>query len=898
MTEVPLQPYALRCEFRTCPLGIDELWPRLTWKLGSELRGQAQTGYRITVGRTPEDDALWDSGWLTGEDVAIEYGGAPLQSRTRYHWRVDVRDVDGTIAGSASSWFETGVLHQDEWNAAWIERDHRSIPVAEPPQDNDRSARTEHLTPPGQFRRSFELANHTRARVYVSAKGLYELRINGTRVGDGELTPGWTDYRYRIQYQSYDVTELLQAGENVLAATLADGWWSGFIGFDARHQAQHYGKNPQLLVQLVIDHADGSCSTIATDSSWRESPGGLQFADPLMGEYRDARQETIGWDTAGYDESGWSPVRVVSSDTSTLVAELDEPVRIVEELSAQRVVGEAGRQIVDLGQNMVGRVRLTVRGASPGQRITLRHAEVLNDEGELYTPNLRTAEATDVYIAGEENIEVFEPRFTFHGFRYVEVQGYPGDLRSSDVVGRVLCSGVEEVGEFRCSDETTNRLFDNIRWGQRGNFVGVPTDCPQRDERLGWLADAQVFLPTACFNAGLAAFFGRWMRDVVDAQTADGAFPDVAPQAVLDREGAPAWGDGGVIIPWHLYRVYGDRRVLRRSFHAMVAWVDHIHRHNPDLIWRHATGNNYGDWLQAGVETPREVVATAYFARSASIVALAADVLGRTADAEHYEKLALDIRAAFRDEFVDDRAQVSGHTQTGYLLAIAGDLLTGETVSPAMRHLAADITARGSHLTTGFIGVPLLCPVLTEHGRSDLAYDLLHQDGYPSWAYSIHRGATTIWERWDGWTEERGFQSPAMNSFNHYSLGSIGEWLYRYVAGIDQDSESVGYRDLVLAPTPGGRLSWAQVHYESIRGLIASAWRLRDTEIEVDVRIPPGAEATVRIPCCVPDTAMENGFRLGDNPDVTLIRTTGDEVVCRVRSGQYRFSASRAANAS
>ncbi|MFD0855866.1 family 78 glycoside hydrolase catalytic domain, partial [Actinomadura adrarensis] len=445
--------------------------------------------------------------------------------------------------------------------------------------------------------------------------------------------------------------------------------------------------------------------------------------------------------------------------------------------------------------------------AERGRRIQLRHAEML-DDGELYLANLRTAEATDVYIAAGEPVEVFEPRFTFHGFRYAEVTGYPGELRPEDVVGRVLHSDTPFTGEFTCSDETVNRLHANIVWGQRGNFVSIPTDCPQRDERLGWLADAQVFLPTACRNADVAAFFARWMLDVVDAQDAGGAFPDVVPKLCIDREGAPAWGDGGVIIPWHLYNTYGDRRVLERSYGAMAAWVDHVHRHNPDLVWRNRVGNHYGDWLQVDVETPRDLLATAYFANSTQIVAQTAEVLGEHSDAKRYGALHADIREAFVDAFVDTSSgRVTGGTQTGYLLALAFDLMPERLVPDAVSHLVADIEARDRHLTTGFAGVALLCPVLTEHGHADLAYALLHQDTYPSWTYSIRHGATTIWERWDGWTEEHGFQSPAMNSFNHYSLGSVGDWLYGGVAGIGQAPGSVAYRRLLLRPQVGGRLT-------------------------------------------------------------------------------------------
>jgi alpha-L-rhamnosidase len=892
-----LTPYGLTCEMLDRPLGLDEPSPRLSWKLSSGRRGDAQTAYRLTVARRPDDldrsdRLLWDTGRReSGETLLVPYDGPPLESSSRYHWRVTVWDTQGEQTAEAGSWFETGLLHADDWRAVWIGRGPGTRPVVDPPGEDDRTDRTRRLSPCAHLRRSFTVPEApVRARVHVSARGLYELWINGRRVSDAELAPGWTDYRHRVLYQTYDVGDLLAAGENVVAAVLADGWWSGYVGFDPRRHALHYGDAPQLIVQLIIDFADGSRRTVVSDGDWRESPGPIRYADLLMGEYVDARDDLPGWTRPGYDDSRWSAAHVLDRNTGPLRATPDQPVRVVEELQAQTVEERsAGRYIVDMGQNMVGRLRLTLRGAPRGQRIVLRHAEMLSD-GELYLANLRTAEATDVYIARGEPVEVFEPRFTFHGFRYAEISGHPGELGAGDVAGRVLHSDMPWTGEFRCSDETVNRLQSNIRWGQRGNFVSVPTDCPQRDERLGWLADAQVFLPTACRNADVSAFFARWMRDVVDGQDADGAFRDVAPLLCVTGEGAPAWGDGGVIIPWHLYRVYGDLRVLERSYDAMSAWVDHVHRHNPDLIWRDRVGAHYGDWLQVDVETPRELMATAYFARSAELVAAAAERLGRHTDAKRYAALHTSIRDAFADAFVTDDGRVAGGTQTAYLLAVAFDLMPRHLVPSAVGQLAADIEDRDRHLTTGFVGVALLCPVLTEHGRADLAYALLHQDTYPSWGYSIRHGATTIWERWDGWTEEHGFQSPLMNSFNHYSLGSIGDWLYGHVAGIGQQPGSVAYRELLLRPTIGGRLTWATARQQSPRGEVRCGWSLADDELRVDVAVPPGATALLHLPAAGSADVREGGRDLGESPGVAVVNVTAGTVVLALTSGRFAFT--------
>ncbi|SEG85582.1 alpha-L-rhamnosidase [Thermomonospora echinospora] len=907
-----LTPYGLTCEMLPTPLGLDEPSPRLSWKLRSARRGDTQTAYRLTMALSPGDlddpqRLLWDTGRRTAADgVLVPFDGPALHSTTRYHWRVQVWDADGAPAGRADSWFETGLLHADEWRAVWIGRDTQAPAVMDPPDDEDRTERTRHLLPCSHLRRSFDLGDlrPVRARVYASARGVYELRLNGRRVGDAELAPGWTEYHRRVLYQTYDVGDLLEAGENVLGVVLADGWWSGFVGFDSRRQALHYGDAPQVIVQVLLEFADGSQRWIRTDENWRERSGAIRYADLLMGEYVDARDDLPGWDAPGYDDTGWHAAVVLDRATGVLRAAPDQPVRVTEDLPARSVVRRpGGHHIVDLGQNMVGRVRLTIRGAERGQRIRLRHAEMLQDE-ELYLDNLRTAEATDFYVAAGDPVEVFEPRFTFHGFRYVEVTGYPGDLRAEDVVGRVLHSDTPWTGEFACSDETVTRLQSNIRWSQRGNFVSIPTDCPQRDERLGWLADAQVFLPTACRNADVRAFFARWMRDVVDAQDADGAFPDVAPKLCVPREGAPAWGDGGVIIPWHLYRVYGDRRALERSYPAMAAWVDHIHRHNPDLVWRHHVGNHYGDWLQVDAQTPRDLLATAYFARSAQIVAQAAEVLGEHADTKRYGALHAAVRDTFVDAFVNtgtgadgdaagDEGRIVGGTQTGYLLALAFDLMPERLVPAAVRHLAADIEARDRHLTTGFVGVSLLCPVLAEHGHADLAYALLHQDTYPSWGHSIRHGATTIWERWDGWTGERGFQSPAMNSFNHYSLGSVGEWLYGGVAGIDQRPGSVAYRHLLLRPRIGGRLTWASARQETPLGAAACGWSLQPEaqpeELHIEVTVPPGAVATLHIPTADPAGVREGRAELPGRAEIEVIDRLPGELVVDLASGTYHF---------
>ncbi|MCW2918361.1 MAG: alpha-L-rhamnosidase [Actinomycetia bacterium] len=887
MTDTSLRPYAPRCDHRTTPLGIDESTPLLSWRLAGS---GAPVAYRVEVvaGAWP----LWDTGRV--EDpaaVGVVYAGPAMRSQTRHHWRVTVWAQDGTESGT-QSWFETGLPAAD-WQASWITHDQAAIDVVDAPEEGERALDAHGLLPCPRLRRVFAApAAPVQARLYVSARGLYELRINGEKVGDAELAPGWTDYRHRVQYQTYDVTELVHAGGNVVAATLADGWWSGFVGFDPRRAGAHYGDAPQLIAQLHLDYADGTREVIGTDGTWRTARGPIRYADLLQGECHDLRQETPGWDRAGFDDGGWLAARVADTGHALLSASADEPVRVCGELAAKAITRTGpATHIVDFGQNFAGRVRLTARELIPGQRITVRHAETLDSEGGLYTANLRTAAATDVLLAGTGEEEVFEPRFTYHGFRYAEVTGLDG-LETADITGVVLHSDTPWTGEFACSNPDVERLHHNITWGQRSNFVSVPTDCPQRDERLGWLADAQVFLPTACLNADVAAFFEKWLRDVRDAQGEDGGFSNVAPRlAGVADEGAPGWGDAGVLVPWHLYRVYGDERILARNLDAMCAWADFVQRNNPDLVWRHRVGPHFADWL-APEPTPREVVATAYFARSVELTARAARVLRHEA-ADRYESLARHIRKTFTERFADTDGRIEGHTQTGYLLAIAFELLPAELVPRAVEHLVALVEAAGPGVTTGFLGVGLIAPVLDEHGYADLAHALLRNTEPPSWLFPLRHGATTIWERWDGYTNESGFQAPAMNSFNHYALGSVGEWLYRGVAGIDQAPDSVGYRDLVIRPRLGD-LSWARASYESVRGTVAVRWERDGGELRLDVTVPPGATATVHVPAADIDGVWESGRPVEQAAEVEIVGQEPGTFLCRVGSGEYRFTAESA----
>ncbi len=915
-----LRPYALRCDHRVTPLGIDEGAPLLSWRLASDRRGDDPTAYRIRVDERPQELAdggrpHWDSGRVEDpSSIGALYAGPALRAGTRYHWRVEVWAAPNGAPAGAESWFETGLAMapgpaggsgDSPWRASWITHHQDPIDVVDAPTEGELALDDHGLAPCPLLRRVFPGAPGAsgpplvRARLYVSARGLYEVRINGTRVGDAELAPGWTDYTRRVQYQTYDVTDLVGPGENVLAATVADGWWSGFVGFEPRRAGAHYGTFPQLLAELHLLDADGGLRVVATDGTWATHTGAIRYADLLMGECHDLRRAADGWDLPGFDARGWSPARVVDAEHRLLVACVDEPVRVTAEVRPVSVTRVApGTHVVDFGQNLAGRVRLSIGHLAPGTRVAVRHAEVLDEQGRLYTANLRTAAATDVLIGDGRPRIVFEPRFTYHGFRYAEISGLP-ELGAADVVAVALHSDTPWAGSFDCSDPDVRRLHSCVEWGQRSNFVSVPTDCPQRDERLGWLADAQVFLPTAALNADVAAFFTKWLRDVEDARTPDGGFTNVAPRlAGVADEGAPGWGDAGVIVPWHLYRTYGDPRFLSRALDGMRAWVALIHRRNPDLIWRHRVGPHFSDWLAPGTPTPREVVATAYFAHSTRLTARAADVLGHHDVAEEHHRLADGIGSAFVEHFVTGgeagaASRIAGDTQTGYMLALAFDLLPEHLAAGAARRLAELVEEAGPALRTGFLGVALAAPVLCAHGRADLAHALLRRTEVPSWLFPLRHGATTVWERWDGWTPDGGFRAPKMNSFNHYALGSIGEWLHRGVAGVDQAPDSVAYRRLLVRPEPGG-LAWAGATYESARGTVAAEWRRTGDRLSLRVRVPPGATAEVFVPTTDPGSVRELDVpAAADRADgrATLIGTGPGRARYRVASGAYHFTA-------
>ncbi|MFI7503964.1 alpha-L-rhamnosidase [Streptomyces sp. NPDC049687] len=727
-----------------------------------------------------------------------------------------------------------------------------------------------------QLRHEFRLPRRkvARARLYATALGLYEAHLNGSRVGRDQLAPGWTDYRTRVQYQTYDVTTLLRPGANAIGAYLAPGWYAGNVGMFGPGQ---YGQRPALLAQLEVEYADGTSERITSGADWRATAGPIVAADLLNGEKYDARKETPGWTSPGFDDGNWLGVRDAGDvGPGLIVAQVDGPVRVERELTPQKMTQpKPGVYVFDLGQNMVGSVRLRVSGDA-GTTVRLRHAEVLNPDGTVYTANLRSAAATDTYTLKGRGEEIYEPRFTFHGFRYVEVTGFPGTPSLKTLTGRVMHTSAPFTLDFETDVPMLNQLHHNITWGQRGNFLSVPTDTPARDERLGWTGDINVFAPTAAYTMESARFLTKWLVDLRDSRTAAGAFTDVAPVVGTLGNGTAGWGDAGVTVPWSLYQAYGDRQVLEDAWPSVQAWLTYLEKHSDHLL-RPAEG--YGDWLNVDDETPKDVIATAYFAHSTDLAARMAGELGK--DPASYLDLFGRVREAFQKAYVSPDGRIKGDTQTAYVLALSMNLLPDTLRKAAADRLVALIEARDWHLSTGFLGTPRLLPVLTDTGHTDVAYRLLQQRSFPSWGYQIDRGATTMWERWDSIRPDGSFQDTAMNSFNHYAYGSVGEWMYTNIAGISAGRP--GYREIVIRPRPGGTVTSARATFTSLYGPVSTRWRQKAGRFSLTCTVPPNTTAEVWIPASTPKAVTHTHG--------TFLRQEDGCAVYRVDSGTHRFTA-------
>jgi len=741
--------------------------------------------------------------------------------------------------------------------------------------------------PASLLRHAFNVSKQvTSARIYSTALGSYQLYLNGQRVGNDFFAPGWTDYRRRIVYQTYDVTSQVRQGANALGAILGGGWYAD--GLTWAQTRYNFGPPPvRLLVQLEVNYSDGTHDIVVSDESWKAAQSPILLSEIYNGEEYDARLEQPGWDAPGFNDSRWGSAVIAPAPQAALVAQDFPPVRAHETLTAKTISNPtSGVYIFDLGQNLVGWARLRVSGRA-GAKVRLRFGEVLQSDGQLYTENLRTAEATDTYVLRGKGTEVFQPHFTFHGFRYVEVTGYPGVPPRDSLEGIALYTDAPFTIQFKTGNRTVDQLWSNILWGQRGNFLSVPTDCPQRDERLGWMGDAEVFWRTASFDADLAAFSRKFTTDIRDAQRPSGAYSDVSPFVGSVSSSVAGWADAGVIIPWTAYLQYGDPRILQENWAAMSKWMEHLETANPNHLWLKERGNDYGDWLAIGSKTSKDLIATAYWAYDAAIMTHIAQVLDHPAEVERYQQLFEQIRAAFDEAYVKPDGVVGSGSQTSYVLALHMNLLPQSQRASAAEKLVDDIKAHDWHLTTGFLGTPYLLLELSNSRHSDVAYRLLLQTTYPSWGYMIDHGATTMWERWNG---DQMLGDPSMNSFNHYAYGAVAEWLYRYAAGIDEDRENPGFHRIVFHPQFNSTLGQAQTAYDSPYGAISSAWKTRGDTVTWNVVVPANTTGLLYFPSDPGTGIEEGGVDISKSPAVSFVLRDNGKAVYEVGAGSYEFT--------
>ena len=814
--------YDLRTEYRVNPIGIDRRHPRFSWKMESEQADTVQKSYRIMV-RTGEK-TVWDHRKESDTSVLIPYAGTSLEPETTYHVTVEVTDNHENTAEETMT-FETGIFQPEEFQAKMITHDFPEEETACP-----------------VFYKTFPLKGAVKcARFYSTAWGVYEAYLNGVRIGDERMAPGWTSYHHRLQYQIHDITELLQSEvpkQGKLEMIVGNGWYKGIFGFML--QSKIYGSRAGAFAELHILYEDGSREVICTDETWKVRTGEILYSEIYMGE-------TIDTDQPGIREGH---VSAAEFDKSILTAQENEPVRVTERIAAKElIVTPKGEKLVDFGQNLTGAAEIRVHGRK-GQKIVIRHAEVLDKDGNFYPDTLRQAKSTDTYICNGEE-QTFLPHFTFHGFRYLCVEGLD-ELSLDQFTACVMHSDMEKTGVFFCSNPKVNQLQSNISWGQRGNFLDIPTDCPQRDERLGWTGDAQIFSWTAAFHRNTALFFGKWMRDVAAESSLEKGVPHVVPD-ILGQYSSSAWSDAAVIVPWVVYQIYGDQGILEESWKCMHEWVDYIRNQcGENGLWQ--SGYQYGDWLALDKEesadrtgaTDKYMIANAYYLYVTDLVKQTAEVLGLGEAVKEYQDLYDTTLEAFRQEYYTNTGRIVSETQTGAVLSLYFRLAREKDRERILQILRTNIENHKNHLATGFVGTPYLCHALSENGAHDLAAALFMKEDYPSWLYAVNKGATTIWERWNSILPDGSFDVSGMNSLNHYAYGSIGDWMYRKVAGVSQLKP--GYKKFRVQPMFVKGIEEAGIEFESVYGKIVSKWSCKNGKIRVHIEVPANTSAEIRLP--------------------------------------------------
>lgn len=763
------------------------------------------------------------------------------------------------------------------------------------------------ILPSPLLRKVIELKNEpVQAIAYVSALGVYDISFNSQSPDCRVLAPEWTDYHKRVQYQAYDVSHLLAKGRNVVGAQLADGWYAGMLGptrwspyFPKRGA---YGINRRFFFQMEVKYANGEEDTFTSNDSWKIfTDGPIRMADNFLGETYDSNKEVEGWQAADFDDSAWKEVVVDKNVVTNLVPQANQPIKTVETLEAKSVVkSKEGNFIFDVGENIAGWCNIKLKG-NPGDTIVLRHGEILDEEGELYTANLKAAIQTDSVILGNSGELQYEPRFTYHGFRFVEVKGLRETPDKNILEAKVVASNLSRTGHFVCSNPMLNQLYKNINRSHMSNMHGVPTDCPQRDERCGWMGDAYIFAQTSMFNRDMAAFYNKWMYDILDAQSERGTFPDIAPHPFGYEKhftNAPGWADAAIRLPYLMYLNYGDKEILEKHFEAYERYIENIRKSNPTLIWKSGLGLNYGDWLngntirakgfpRTGAQIPSEVFSTIMFYNSVNTISKMAQAIGKQNETEYYIELAANIKDAFIKEFVDAEGKIEGDAQACYAMALHYGLFTKELEKAFEKRMIEKFIPYEGRMNTGFHSTLPLMKELVKRGYSEKAFQLLETKEFPSWGYSIEQGATSMWERWDSYVKGRGLQGSSMNSFNHYAFGAIGEWMYENILGIQADYNSPCFKHFTLQPLLGGTLKWAEGNYHSISGIIDVKWKLEGNQFEYQFTIPPNTTATVKIPCKSIDHVWCDGEILSEQLGVENLKYEDGYAIAEFQSGSY-----------
>jgi alpha-L-rhamnosidase len=908
----------LRCEYKRNPV-TDKLHPRLSWILESDDFGQKQTAYRILVASSPEklspgNADLWDSQKITSDKTyQIKYHGKPLHSGEICYWKLKSWDKDGNSSQwSQTARWEMGLLDKTEWKAKWIGLNLNDLG----------KGKIYHLPPAPYLRKRININGKIKkARLYVSALGLYEFYINGQRIGKDYLTPGWTDYNKRVYYQTYDVTDNIQSGRNVLGSILSYGWYAGYIGYALLNHFPKvkgfYGDVPALIAQLKIEYDDGTSQTFITDKTWKANYGPIVESDILEGETYDARKEFKNWDKPRFNDSAWKQVEIIDTTWRNLECSPGPPVRITGTIKPRSIKKFNDSYIFDLGQNFAGVVKLKTKG-NAGDTIVIRYGEMLYQDGSLMTKNLRMARATDTYILkGDPEGEEWTPDFTYHGFQYVEVNGLKEKPDTGLITGLVLGSNTAVAGHFECSDSMVNKLYSNIVWTQRSNFVSIPTDCPQRDERLGWTGDAQVYVSSATLNMDIAAFYSKWLVDLNDSQLENGAYPFFAPSPAGfgSNSFSPGWMEAGIICPYQIYKTYDDTEVVDKFWSNMSEFMSFLEKrakgksYFPEGSFADISPKGgFADWLSIGKKTSPDMLATMYYGYCSSLMSAMADAVGNEKESEYYSYLFKKIKQAFLDHYVatdgrfkcnqaaygngegyiDGSRGFTGNTQTAYANAIYMNMLPDSLIPVAGKYLNQLVEENNGYLTTGFLGVKPLLPALSKTGYTETAYQLLLNKNYPSWDYEIENGATTIWERWDSYTKGKGFQDAGMNSFNHYSFGSVCEWMFQYMAGIK--SEGTAYKNIIIKPDiPKDKIKYVNASVNTMNGKIESSWKLEGEKLVMNIIIPVNTSAEIYIPTSDPGSIKINDSEMKKIPYLEIDKFENNLQEIKVGSGNYNI---------